>query len=745
MRVTLIIHSLYSGGAERVMSILTNYWAAKGWDITLLTFCSPTDSPFYDLDRAITYCPLNINQDSSGLLSALTHNWHRLRVLRSAIVHSRPDVVISFMTTTNILVLLATRGLKIPILVSERNDLEAYHPGGYWELLRRWTYQFADRIIVQTAKAAAYFPPSMQSQVTLIPNPVLRPLRSQVSEVTLPKHSIVAVGRLEPQKGFDLLLRAFAALKNDFPAWKLTILGEGTLRPALLALCEELGIRDRVDLPGRAKDIYGFLKAADLFVMPSRFEGFPNALCEAMACGLPVISTDCPGCCDIIRDGLDGLLVPRENVAELTGAMKLLLSDEAKRQALSARAPEVVERFSLEKIMDMWEAAASQVSDSELQSFTQPNAMKKVAFMIRDLNYGGAQRQLITLAKELDKKRFDITVLCFYSNGKLETDLSEHGIPVICLEKRDRWDVVRFLWQLFRQLKRIRPDVLHGYLSESNLLTLGFKLMSPSTRIVWGIRDSNISLDSYDWLDRLIFELECWLSRFVDLVIVNSHAGRSYHVAHGFLDAKMRVIPNGIDTARFKPDRTKGAEVRSGWGVDPNTRLIGLVGRFDPMKDHPTFLKAAALLCQERSDVRFVCVGSGSQRYQQDLQTLATELGICDRIIWAGGRSDMPAVYNALDIACSSSAYGEGFANVVGEAMACEVPCVVTDVGDSAWIVGNTGIVVPPRDPTALKQGITQLIEAIETKQYSPHQARKRILTQFSVTKLSSETQSALL
>ncbi len=369
----------------------------------------------------------------------------------------------------------------------------------------------------------------------------------------------------------------------------------------------------------------------------------------------------------------------------------------------------------------------------------------KVAFMIRDLNYGGAQRQLITLVKGIDKTLFDVTVFCFYSDGLLENDLKKNGIPVICLEKRDRWDVFNFLWQLFSKLKQIKPDVLHGYLSESNLLSICFKLLSPSTRIIWGIRDSNISLDSYDWLDRLIFELECKLSRFVDLTIVNSHAGRKYHLSHGFPDTKMVVIPNGIDTDRFKPDRAAGSEIRRKWGISEDTILIGLVGRLDPMKDHPTFLKAAKLVSNKRDDVHFVCIGNGPQNYAQELSNVARELGLAEKILWAGGQADMPSVYNALDIVCSTSAYGEGFANVVGEAMACEVPCVVTNVGDSAWIVGDLGVVVPPNNPVAVTQGILNLIDQSQVRGYSKTAIRQRIVNRFSVAQLCLNTQTALL
>lgn len=372
---------------------------------------------------------------------------------------------------------------------------------------------------------------------------------------------------------------------------------------------------------------------------------------------------------------------------------------------------------------------------------------KNVAFIIRDLNYGGAQRQLITLVKAIDKQKFDITIFYFYANGFLEKDLKGTDIHLICLDKQARWHVFGFLWRLFRHLKQIKPDVIHGYLSESNLLTIFFKPLFLSTKVIWGIRHSDVNVNEYDWLEKLIFKIECLLSRFVDLVIVNSHAGRDYHLSQGFPKDKMIVIPNGIDTDRFKRDLEVGKSVRNEWQIPQNSILIGLIGRLAPVKDHPTFLKAAALICEEREDIRFVCIGNGSSEYATSLHELSQELGLGDRVIWAIGRSDMPNVYSALDIVCSSSAYGEGFGNVIGEAMACEVPCVVTDVGDSAWLVGDTGIVVPPGNPEALKNGLISQIDILFDNNLSSKTniARQRIVEEFSVPQLALKTQSAIL
>ncbi|ODG97543.1 group 1 glycosyl transferase [Nostoc sp. KVJ20] len=371
---------------------------------------------------------------------------------------------------------------------------------------------------------------------------------------------------------------------------------------------------------------------------------------------------------------------------------------------------------------------------------------KKIVFLIRSLNYGGSERQLVTLVKALDKQCFDVTVLCFYPSGSLslDQDLKDSGIPVICLEKQGRWDLFGFFWRLIQHLQRIHPDVLHGYIGIPNLLTIFLKLFFPSTRMIWGIRSSNVDLDFYDWLGRLVFRLECLLSRFPDLIIVNSYAGQAYYLTHGFPANKMTVIPNGIDIELFKPDQAARIKVRSLWGISEDTILIGLVGRLDIRKDHPTFLRAAALLSEKRQNVRFVCVGSGSENYARELYELADELGISDQVIWVKACADMSAIYNALNIVVSSS-YTEGFLNVIGEAMSCSVPCVVTDVGDSALIVGNTDLVVPPKNPEALKTAMNRLIETLGNNDCDRNQIRQRIIDQFSVAKLVLKTKAALL
>jgi glycosyltransferase involved in cell wall biosynthesis len=364
--------------------------------------------------------------------------------------------------------------------------------------------------------------------------------------------------------------------------------------------------------------------------------------------------------------------------------------------------------------------------------------MIRVAFLIRSLNYGGAERQLVSMVKALDKDRFDVTVISFYSGGYFEKELEDSKIRLICLRKRARWDLLRFLWRLVGELKRLDPDILHSYLVEPNLLTVFLKPLFRSTKVVWAIGASNMDLKRYDWFVQLNFRLQRLASRYADLIISNSEAGRAYHAALGFPTQKFIVIPNGTDIDYFRPDPESRNRVRASWGIPDGAILIGVVARLDPMKDHPTFLKAASILYRRDSDLRFVCVGTGPPDYLASLRQLARDYGIADRVVWAGACDDMPAVYNSLDIACSSSAFGEGLPNVVCEAMACGLPCVVTDVGDSAWLVGETGIVVPPNDPQALAQGLAECLNMLASE--SRPNPRSRIEDRFTIGRLVSNT-----
>jgi len=369
----------------------------------------------------------------------------------------------------------------------------------------------------------------------------------------------------------------------------------------------------------------------------------------------------------------------------------------------------------------------------------------KIVFLARSLDRGGAERQLVALATALHRRGHAVLVIVFYPGTPLEAELTDAGVRVRSLDKSGRWDMLGFLRRLYQVLREERPEVLHGYLDIPNVSAVLMRPLVPRLRVVWGVRASNMDLSRYDWLARAFDPIVRSLSRYAHLIIANSRAGSAYVASRGYPPSTIVVIPNGIDADRFHPDRASGRRVRREWNVAPDEKLVGLVGRIDPMKDHPTFLSAAARVAAVRGDVRFACVGDGDPRYRHELTRLADGLGLTHRLIWAGTRADMPAVFNALDVACSSSLYGEGFPNVIGEAMACGVPCVVTDVGDSAWILDHPPLVSPPGDPDAFAQRLNLLLDGGEA--YAARvgaEGRQRILSHFSVARLVTATEDAI-
>jgi glycosyltransferase involved in cell wall biosynthesis len=345
--------------------------------------------------------------------------------------------------------------------------------------------------------------------------------------------------------------------------------------------------------------------------------------------------------------------------------------------------------------------------------------MIHIFILIRSLHTGGTECQLIELVKGIDKSRFNITVGLFYNEGELRSELV--GIPnvtLLSLEKANRWDLIRFGIRLVKTLKSLKPDILYSFLPEANIVGLVTGRLAKVSRIVWGVRASNMDTRKYHWLFGVALHVGAWLSRFPDAIIVNSFSGLEHHKSIGYDNARMTVVPNGINTVKFKPDEMLGKRVRSQWGIGVNKTLIALIGRMDPLKDHSTFLHSARILLDYSKDVRFICVGDAQEPYRSKMLELSSRLGLNEHLVWNEARRDMPAVYNAIDIVTSSSR-SEGFSNVIGEAMACGVPCVVTDVGDSAVIVGETGVVVPPKDPQALADGWISMMKCLNDESYS--------------------------
>lgn len=365
---------------------------------------------------------------------------------------------------------------------------------------------------------------------------------------------------------------------------------------------------------------------------------------------------------------------------------------------------------------------------------------RRFLFLSRCLEYGGAERQIVTLTKALHARGHDVTLAVFYAGGPLKADLAEAGVRLVSLDKSGTWDVFRFLFKWARLLRQYRPDVIHSYLIVPNLVALSAKLLRPRTRIVWGVRDAYRKINDRGALAAATFALQRVLAPLADLVITNSHAGARTVTALGFASKKLRVIPNGINTNRFRPDPVARQIVRSELHIAPGCVVIGIVGRFDSIKGHDVFLQGAARLLEDRRDVRFLVIGAGSAARESNLRAKAASLDIEPYVIWTGPRADIPAVLNGIDVLTSCS-LSEGFSNVIAEALASGVPCVVTDVGDSALLVGDCGVTVPPGDPDALAAAWTELLDS---KDLPPEYIQNRILERFTVDHLVSRTEEAL-
>jgi len=375
LRITFVNYGLHCGGAERTISLLANAWSEIGHQVTIVTLSS--DLPFFRLGADIRHVALGLQSDSKSVVAATTANLVRIFRLRSAIRKTQPDVVVSFTVHTNIRVLLATAGLGIPRIICERTDPQVLHVGPFWSFLRRLTYRNAEAVQCLTDNVASWVRPLVSGVVSVIPNPVLASTTSTQSSIELPgQYRVAAMGRLHPVKGFELLFRAFARLSSQFSQWSLILIGEGTERVPLERLRDELGLRGRIHLLGKLENPNAVLSDCHLFVLSSSREGFPGALCEAMACGLPVISFDCPsGPRFIVRHGVDGLLVSSGDLQGLTSAMELLMSSHELRARMAARGPEIVERFGMQNFMDKWNALLDklipQVSAEKLSGQSQ--------------------------------------------------------------------------------------------------------------------------------------------------------------------------------------------------------------------------------------------------------------------------------------------------------------------------------------------------------------------------------------
>jgi len=360
----------------------------------------------------------------------------------------------------------------------------------------------------------------------------------------------------------------------------------------------------------------------------------------------------------------------------------------------------------------------------------------RVVHLITDLDVGGAERALARLVAAMDRTRIDSTVVTLRAGGLLVDEIARHGIPVMGVSARGGTVGPRALWRLVTLLRQLRPTVLQTWLYHADLAGILAGRLAGVPAVAWNIRCAGLEPGDHSRLLRPMLSLLALLSARPAAVVCNSDAGRLAHERLGYHPRRWIMLPNGFDVDALTPDDGARIGLRRELGLAEDVTLVGVVARLHPMKDHATFLMAAAAIATRRRDVHFLLVGRGVTA-SVELGTLIRKLGLDSLVHRMEERLDARAVFGALDVAVSSS-YSEAFPNVVAEAMACGTPCVVTDTGESAAIVGETGLVVPIRDPASLAEAILRLL-MLEPDQRVElgKRARARIRSEYAIDRIA--------
>ncbi len=347
MKIAFTISSLGSGGAERVLSLMANYWAQKNYNIIVITL--DNSAPFYLLEDGIKVEPLSLLKNSVSVFNAIASNIKRIKIIRKKLIEIDPDIVISFMTETNIISTISCRIISKPIIIAERISYD-FLKSRIWVSLRKLVYRFSNALIVQTRYDKEKY--HRLSNTFVINNPLN--FKEMILNTNREEKNILAVGRLNRQKGFDRLIKAYSNL--DQKDWKLAIIGEGSERNNLEKLIFDLNLEDYISMPGRTKSIEKWYKKSSIFVLSSRIEGFPNVLCEAMAYGCACVSFDCiAGPNEIITDKVDGYLVKNGDINALAEKMDFLINNPEDRRRIGKEAMKIRDRLNIDSIMSKWD------------------------------------------------------------------------------------------------------------------------------------------------------------------------------------------------------------------------------------------------------------------------------------------------------------------------------------------------------------------------------------------------------
>jgi glycosyltransferase involved in cell wall biosynthesis len=368
--------------------------------------------------------------------------------------------------------------------------------------------------------------------------------------------------------------------------------------------------------------------------------------------------------------------------------------------------------------------------------------MVKILYIITGLTTGGAEMMLYKVLSRLDREKFAPTVISLIDRGVFAERFEALGIPVHTIGLKQGIPTPGGLWRLIKLIDRLQPDLIQGWMYHANLAAQLANLFARrKVPICWSIHHSIDSLAAEKFRVASIIRITIWASHYVDAVAFSSQRSQKQHENLGYERSNSHLINDSFDVSKYQPLPAAKQQLAQALNLAEDSFLIGSIARYHPMKDHGSLLKAAAIIAPDFPLVNFVLIGPFVNEQSPALVSLIKDLNLSDRVHLLGERQDVPQLIAGFDIFTSSSAFGEAFPNVIGEAMSCNVPCVVTNVGDSAYIVGDVGTVVPPKNPAALAEAWREIINLDTTTRHALGiKARERIIREFSLDSENSAT-----
>ncbi len=685
------INSMGKGGAERVVSVLAGRFARDGYETIIVTLWRADEE--YELAEGVRRINLgdSRNPENTGRIALALR---RFTDLRKVIGKEKPDLVISFCNKANFRCSYSMLGMKIPLLVSVRNDPRIdYFP--YKHGVRRMERKAAG-CVFQTSDALNCFDEKFQKKSRVIWNPLDDKYLTVSDGIKERSKYIVSVGRLSAQKNQLLLLRAFRQIMTKVPEYELRIYGEESEDGVKELLCDYLhqnGMQSRVRFMGQSGSLEKEISDASLFVLSSDYEGLPNALIEAMALGIPVISTDCPcgGPGELIEDGISGCLVPVGDKDRLADAMLMLLTDFKLAEEMGQNGTKIIEKVSPDGIYRKWKEFAEELMPQ-----------KTIALYISSLRKGGAERVIANLADHLYGRGYRVILV---TTHKLEDEYQvSEGICRVISEPADselgKGRIRNFLTR-FRKLRKIwkeyKPDVILSFIGKNNIMALmtsfGFHIpVAVSVR-------SEPDREYYSILLKILAKT---LFRLASGVILQTKECLDFFPRG--IRKKAVILKNPINSCFFRKRYLGERE-----------KTIVTVGRVDENKNHQMLMKAFAGIAEEFPEYKLIIYGDGEKR--KELLELAKLLGLQERILLPGNIDNVAdAIYKTRVFVLSSNK--EGMPNALIEAMIMGLTVVSTDCpcGGPAELIdpGENGLLIPVGDENKLMENLQFVLKNLQ-------------------------------